>query len=428
MEPVLFVNRQQDRPATLEEYRASGGYEALTKVAKESIPPDRVVRSVLDSGLRGRGGAGFLAGKKWQSVPADAPQPRYVVANTDEMEPGTFKDRALLGTDPHGVIEGMILAAYAIRAPKGIMFIRPSYELGAEMVERELTRAREEGLLGENVLGSGFSFDVQVHRSAGRYICGEANAQLNAILGRRPHPLKGDVFPTVSGLWDRPTVVNNVETLACVPHILRRGPEWFRSLAVTETGAGPKLYAVSGKVEKPGCYELPIGTPLREILEEHAGGMQGGARFKACLPGGASTRYMTPEFLDAAMDFDPLSKVGHRLGTAAIIVFDEATCLVGATLNLIRFFARESCGWCTPCREGIPFIQDLLWRIEHGDGREEHVGMLKTLAGQMSLSYCAFAPGAASPVESLLTYFEDEVREHISQKKCPFESEYLHAR
>ncbi|MBE0617757.1 MAG: SLBB domain-containing protein [Proteobacteria bacterium] len=428
MEPVLFVNDQQDRPATLEEYRASGGYEALTKVVKESIPPDRVVQRVSDSGLRGRGGAGFPAGKKWQSVPADGPQPRYVVANTDELEPGTFKDRVLVGIDPHVVIEGMILAAYAIQAPRGIMFIRPSYELDAEMVERELARARTEGFLGSHILGSGFSFDVQVHRSAGRYICGEANAQLNAILGRRPHPLKRDVFPTVSGLWGKPTLVNNVETLACVPHILRRGPEWFRSLAATESGAGPKLYAVSGKVAKPGCYELPIGTPLREIIEEHAGGMRNGAPFKACLPGGASTRYLTPEFFDVAMDFEPLAKVGHRLGTAAIIVFDEQTCLVGATLNLIQFFARESCGWCTPCREGIPFIRDLLWRIEHGEGREEHVGMLKTMADQMPLSYCAFAPGAASPVESLLTYFEDEVREHISQKKCPFESEYLHAR
>jgi NADH-quinone oxidoreductase subunit F len=428
MEPVLFVNEQHDRPATLEEYRASGGYEALAKVLKESVAPAQVVQRVLDAGLRGRGGAGFPAGKKWQSVPADAPQPRYVVANTDEMEPGTFKDRVLVGIDPHVVIEGLILAAYAIQASKGIMFIRPSYEQDAEMVERELARARAEGLLGPNILGSGFSFDIQVHRSAGRYICGEANAQLNAILGRRPHPLKSDVFPTVSGLWGKPTLVNNVETLACVPHILRRGSGWFRSLAATESGAGTKLYAVSGKVAKPGCYELPIGTPLREIIEKHAGGMRNGAAYKACLPGGASTRFMTRAFLDAAMDFDPLAAVGHRLGTAAVIVFDQETCLVGATLNLIQFFARESCGWCTPCREGLPFIQDLLWRIEHGEGREEHVAMLKTMADQMSLAYCAFAPGAAAPVESLLTYFEDEVREHISQKKCPFASEYLHAR
>ncbi len=428
MEPILFVNQQHDRPATLEEYQASGGYEALAKVLRESIPPGEVIQQVLDAGLRGRGGAGFPAGKKWQSVPTDAPQPRYVVANTDEMEPGTFKDRVLVGIDPHVVIEGLILAAYAIQAPKGIMFIRPSYEVDAEMVERELTRARQAGYLGQHILGSDFSFDVQVHRSAGRYICGEANAQLNAILGQRPHPLKGDVFPTVSGLWGKPTVVNNVETLACVPHILRRGPAWFRSLAATEGGAGPKLYAVSGKVTSPGCYELPIGTPLRELIDVHAGGMRNGAAFKACLPGGASTRFMTGEFLDVAMDFDPLQQVGHRLGTAAVIVFDEATCLVGATLNLLRFFARESCGWCTPCREGIPFMRDLLWRIEHGEGRDEHVGMLKTMAEQMSLAYCAFAPGAASPVESLLTYFEDEVREHIRQRKCPFESEYLHAR
>jgi NADH-quinone oxidoreductase subunit F len=215
-------------------------------------------------------------------------------------------------------------------------------------------------------------------------------------------------------------VVNNVETLACVPHVMRNGAEWFRSLAKTEKGAGTKLYCVSGKVNQPGCFELPMGTRLSEIIDVHAGGMLPGSEFKACLPGGASTRFLVKDHYDVEMDFEPLSAIGHRLGTAAIIVFDHKTCLVGATLNLTQFFARESCGWCTPCREGLPYLRDLLWRIEHGEGKEEFIPMIRTMSKQLWNAYCALAPGAASPIESLLTFFEDEVREHISQKKCPF--------
>jgi NADH-quinone oxidoreductase subunit F len=418
MEPVLFKNRQPDRPATFEEYRQSGGYEALTR-ALTKLSPQEVQKLVLDSGLRGRGGAGFPTGRKWAGVPEDAGFPRYVVPNTDEMEPGTFKDRVLVNTDPHLVLEGIILSAYAVSAAKGIFFIRPSYEMDAGLIERELTVAREGGFLGDNILGSGFSFDLAVHRSAGRYICGEASAQVNAIMGNRAHPMKGKHM-TVEGLWDLPTVVNNVETLSCVPHILLKGPEWFKGLARSKTGAGSKLYCVSGKVCRPGCFELPIGTRLSEIIDEHAGGMCPGAEFKAVLPGGASTRFMPKDFYDVEMDFDPLKDVGHRLGTGAIIVFDQNTCLVGATLNLIEYFARESCGFCTPCREGLPYIRDLLWRLEIGEGKEEFIPMLRQMAGHMAKAYCAFAPGAASPVEGLLEYFEEEIREHISQKKCPY--------
>lgn len=418
-EPVLLLRGPAGRPVDLDEYRAQGGYRALEDaVGRRS--PEEIVSRVSDANLRGRGGAGFPAGKKWASVPKDAPFPRYVVINTDEMEPGTFKDRVLVGTNPHGVIEGIVLSAFAIRAQHGLIFIRPSYEIDARVLEQQLQAARDAGYLGPNILGTDFSFDIAVHRSAGRYICGEANAQLHAIVGSRPHPLKGDVFPTEKGIWNLPTLVNNVETLACVPGIVRHGPEWFRGLARTESGSGSKLYAVSGKVKNPGCYELPIGTPLREILEEHAGGMADGCTFKACLPGGASTRYLPRQFYDVPMDFDPLGEVGHRLGTAAIIVFDQDTCLVAATLNLTEFFARESCGWCTPCREGLPYVRDLLWRIEHGEGREEFLPMLETMTRNLNRAYCAFAPGAAAPVESLLTYFEDEVREHIRQGGCPF--------
>jgi NADH-quinone oxidoreductase subunit F len=416
---VLFKNARPDRPATFEEYCRSGGYQALTETVKTMAPKD-VIRKVKDSGLRGRGGAGFPAGLKWAGVPEKAPFPRYVVANTDEMEPGTFKDRVLVNTDPHMVIEGTLLAAFAVSAQKGFFFIRPSYEMDAELLERELQVARAAGFLGENILGSDFSFDLKVHRSGGRYICGEATAQVNAIMGNRPHPLKGGPRMAEQGLWNRPTLVNNVETLACVPHILRQGPEWFKALAKTDTGAGTKLYGVSGKVNQPGCFELPMGIRLSEIIEEAAGGMVRGSEFKAALPGGASSAFLPKQFYDLEMDFEPLKKAGHRLGTGSIVVFDRQTCLVAATLNLMEFFVRESCGLCTPCREGLPHIQDLLWRIENGQGKEEFIPMLREMSGHMRHAYCAFAPGAAEPVEGLLLYFEDELREHISQRKCPF--------
>jgi NADH-quinone oxidoreductase subunit F len=280
-ELTLLKNFRLDRPATMDEYRQSGGYQALTEAIQKLRPKD-VVNQIKDSGLRGRGGAGFPTGIKWSGVSEKAPFPRYVIPNTDEMEPGTFKDRILVNADPHLVIEGIVLAAYAISAQRGIFFIRPSYEMDAELIERELEVARKAGYLGDHILGSNFSFDITVHRSAGRYISGEATAQINAIQGNRPHPVKGGPHMTEEGLWKRPTLVNNVETLACIPHILRHGPEWFRDLAKTKEGAGTKLYCVSGMVNRSGCYELPIGTRLGEIIDGPAGGMQGSSRFKAC--------------------------------------------------------------------------------------------------------------------------------------------------
>jgi NADH-quinone oxidoreductase subunit F len=419
---VLFSNYRPDRSATLDEYLQSGGYRALKKAVLEGSPGE-VVQKVKESGLRGRGGAGFPTGIKWSGVPDKALFPRYIVPNTDEMEPGTFKDRVLVNADPHMVIEGITLAAYAISAGKGIFFVRPSYEMDAELIERELKVARDAGYLGNRILGSNFSFDITVHRSAGRYICGEGSAQINAIQGNRAHPIKGGPHMTVEGLWKRPTLVNNVETLACVPHILRHDPGWFKGLAKTQKGAGTKLYCVSGKIARPGCYELPIGTRLGEIIDGPGGGMRGNSRFKACLPGGASTGFMTKKFYNVEMDFDSLEEAGQRLGTAAIIVFDEETCLVAATLNLIEFFVRESCGFCTPCREGLPFIRDLLTRIENGEGRENYLPLLHEMVGYMNHAYCAFAPGAVAPLRGLLIYFEEEVMEHISQKRCPFKSD-----
>jgi NADH-quinone oxidoreductase subunit F len=336
------------------------------------------------------------------------------------MEPGTFKDRVLIHADPHLLIEGIILAAWSVSADRGIIFIRPEYENAARILEREIGVAKEHGYLGRNILGSGYSFDIVVHRSAGRYICGEVTAQINALMGKRPNPRQPPPYLTQEGLWAKPTLVHNVETFACLPPIVQNGAEWFKGLAKTPTGAGTKIFGVSGKVKQPGCYELPIGIRLSEIIEDFAGGMLDGSEFKACLPGGASTGFLPRQHYHIEMDFDALKKVGNRLGTGAIMVFDHKTCLVAATLNLMEFFSRESCGWCTPCREGLPYIRELLALIEAGAGEPEHVAILEEMKVHLYRSYCAFAPGAAAPLESLLALFKDEIQEHIREKRCPF--------
>jgi NADH-quinone oxidoreductase subunit F len=420
-EPFILHNRKEDQTLTFDEYRETGGYQGLEK-ALLKYSPEEIKRVVLDSGLRGHGGAGFPTGRKWTLLKGEAPHPRYLVANTDEMEPGTFKDRTLLSINPHTVIEGMTVAAYANSAEKGYFFVRPSYELIAEEFEMALEKARDAGFLGRKILGTGFSFDVVVHRSAGRYICGEAKGLIHALEGKRPHPnIEGHL--TNTGLWGQPTIVNNAETLAYVPHIVRNGADWFKGLGRHENAPGNKIYSISGRVNHPGVLELPFGTPLSEIIDQHAGGMPSGYEYKACLPGGASTRYLPAKYYNVNMDFESVAQIGpdFRFGTGAIMVFDHTTCLVAATLNLIQFFARESCGWCTPCREGLPYIEDLLRRIENGEGKEEYIPLLREMCGQMPKAYCAFAPGATAPVIGLVEDFVDEVHEHISQKKCPFE-------
>ena len=416
---VLLANRRPDRIITLEEYRQSGGYQGL-KTAVETLQTSDISRMLEETNLLGRGGAAFPAGVKLKSVAEDAPFPRYIVCNADEMEPGTFKDRVLIHANPHMIIEGMIIAGYAINAEKGIIFIRPEYESGAKIFEREIQAAEAAGYLGKNILGSNYALEIVVHRSGGRYICGEVTAQLNALMGKRPNPMKPPPYPTEKGVWGLPTVLSNVETFACMPHIIRQGPDWFKGLARTQAGAGTKIFCVSGRVNRPGCYELPMGTRLSEIIEDHAGGMPAGSEYKACLPGGASTGFLPKEHFDVEMDFESLKKVGNRLGTGAVMVFDHKTCLVAATLNLTEFFARESCGWCTPCREGLPYIRDLLRRLENGEGRKDFIPLLEEIGQHLWSSYCAFAPGAVAPLQSLLKHFREEVEEHIRQKRCPF--------
>ena len=416
---VLLENLKPDRVNTLEEYEQIGGYQGL-KAAVNEHGQAGIQQMIEDASLLGRGGAAFPAGLKLKSVAADAPFPRYIICNADEMEPGTFKDRVLIHANPHMIIEGMIIAGFSIKAQKGIIFIRPEYESGARILEREIKAAEAAGYLGKNILGSNYTLEIVVHRSGGRYICGEVTAQLNALMGKRPNPMQPPPYPTEKGIWGLPTVLSNVETFACVPHIIRRGPDWFKGLAITETGAGTKIFCVSGKVKRPGCYELPMGVRLSEIINDYAGGMLDGSEYKACLPGGASTGFLPEEHVDIEMDFESLKKVGNRLGTGAIMVFDHKTCLVAATLNLTEFFTRESCGWCTPCREGLPYIRDLLLRLENGEGREDFIPLLEEMGRHLWSAYCAFAPGAVAPLQSLLTLFKDEVEAHVREKKCPF--------
>jgi NADH-quinone oxidoreductase subunit F len=421
MELVLFRHNRPGRAVTFAEYLAEGGFAALTQALREMSPTD-VQQMVIDSNLRGRGGAGFPTGKKWSFVPRDLPGPRWLICNCDEMEPGTYKDRVLLESNPYSLIEGMLLAAYALGVRCAFIFIRRGYETPALDCRRAIAEAREQGFLGENILGSGFSCEIDVHVSAGRYICGEETALMNALEGKRANPRSKPPFPAVKGLWGGPTVVNNVETLANIPAIISNGPAWFRGLARIPEAAGTKLFCVSGHVRNTACFELPMGITLGEIIDGPCGGMRNGSRFKACIPGGASTPYFTAEQLAVPLDFDTVAKAGSRLGTGGIVVFAEGTCMVAATLNLIKFYARESCGWCTPCREGLPFVQEILTRIEQGKGELEDIELLREHVQYLNYAFCAFAPGAMGPVEGLLRHFEDEIREHIQKKKCPFKT------
>ena len=416
---VLFKNRRPGETVLLPEYEKSGGYQGLRDALK--MEPSQVCDVIKASALRGRGGAGFPTGIKWSFFPADAPGEKYLVCNGDEMEPGTYKDRQLLLADPHQLVEGMAIAAYAMQTPVGYIFLRYAYEDCSRRVERAIEEALAAGYLGRNILGSGFDVELHVHRSAGRYILGEETALLNGLEGRRPNPRSKPPFPAQSGLFGKPTNVNNVETLANVPHILANGIMWFHDLALNPESAGTKLFGLSGHLNRPECFELPLGITLREVVEEVGGGVRGGKKFKACLPGGASTPYLTAEHLDLMMDFNPLEEVQSRLGTAGVTVFDEDTCMVAVTRNLNQFFARESCGWCTPCRDGLATVSWLLDRIEFGQATIDDLAMLKDQVRNISgRSFCALAEGAMGPVEALLRLFEHEIVDHIKQGKCPF--------
>jgi NADH-quinone oxidoreductase subunit F len=415
----IYPNRE---PLGIVDYERAGGYRAVRKMLGEMTPAD-VIHTITQSKLRGRGGAGFPTGVKWSLVPSKdiASRPRYLVVNADEMEPGTFKDRLLLEGDPHQMIEAIIISSYAIQADIAYIFLRGEYHLAKHRLQQAIREAATHDYLGTNILDSGFDLEVHVHTSGGRYICGEETALLSALEGKRAVPRAKPPFPQTSGLWGKPTVVNNVETLCNVPHIINNGAEWFIGLGLGDDG-GTKIYGASGHVRRPGAWELPMGTPLREIIENHAGGMKKDFELRGVLPGGASTAFIIASYIDVPMNYASVEKIGSRLGTGAAIVLDQRTCPVGMIRNLEHFFAQESCGWCTPCRDGLPWVERLLVGIEAGEGEagdldilEQHVGLLGP-----GKTFCAHAPGAMAPLASGLKYFRADFERHIHDKRCPW--------
>ena len=404
----------------IEEYLAHGGYQALPEVLKEMRPAD-LIEMVKRSGLRGRGGAGFPCGVKWGFIPKDSPKPKYLVVNSDESEPGTFKDRMLIEEEPHQLIEGIALASYAIGCHSAFIYCRGEFVTGAQVLGRALDEAYARGYLGKNILGSGFDLEVLVHRGAGAYICGEETGLLESLEGKRGQPRMKPPFPAVSGLYRCPTVVNNVETLSNIPHIVLRGPDWFAGIGPPKS-SGPRLFSVSGHVARPGNYELPMSITLRELLFEHAGGMRNGRHLKAVIPGGSSAPVLTEQHLDVTMDFDSLAAAGSMGGSGGVIVMDETTCMVRVGEIVSRFYHHESCGQCTQCREGTAWLHKVLRRIEHGQGRKEDLDLLLDMCDNMKgKTICVLSDAAAMPIESYLRYFRDEFERHVHERACPFE-------
>jgi len=402
----------------LEVYLAHGGYEA-TRKALTGHAPEQLVDMLKASNLRGRGGAGFPTGMKWGFLPKQTAKPVYLCVNADESEPGTFKDREIIEDDPHQLLEGIIITAYAIKSHTAYIYIRGEFALGMERLETALAEARRAGFIGKNILGTGLDLDVWVHRGAGAYICGEETGLIESLEGKRGYPRIKPPFPAVHGLFGCPTIVNNVETLACVPHIVLRGADWFRGIG-PEKSPGPKLFCVSGHVVRPGTYELPMGTPLREIIYTHAGGIPHGRKLKGVIPGGGSMPIFTPDEIDVPMDMESVQKAGSFLGSAGIMVMDETVCMVWALLVLERFFHHESCGQCTPCREGTGWLHRVLVGLEQGGAAPGDVDLLLNIAdNMMGNTICALADAAAMPARSFVTKYRAEFEQHAALGRCP---------
>lgn len=415
---VCFRTLHMDKPWTLESYLSVGGYEQLKKILKEKIPPEDIIEELKTSSLRGRGGAGFPTGLKWSFMPRTAEGQKYIVCNSDEGEPGTCKDRDILRYNPHQLIEGMIIAGYCIGASKGYNYIRGEFWEPYERFEGALEEAYKAGFLGENLQGSDFSFDLYAHLGAGAYICGEETALLESIEGKKGQPRFKPPFPAGFGLYGRPTTINNTETLASVPVILEKSGKWFLEQGRPNNG-GTKLFCVSGHVNNPGNFEIPLGTPFSKLLEM-AGGVRDGQKLKAVIPGGSSVPVLPAEIImETDMDYDSLSKAGSMLGAGSVIVMDETTCMVGALARLSHFYFEESCGQCTPCREGTGWLAKVMHRIEHGQGVQEDLDLLNDVAHRIGgRTICALGDAAAMPVMSFLQHFREEFQYHIDHKKC----------
>jgi len=421
-ELVLLRHRGIPDYHTIEVYERHGGYAATRKALGE-FQPEQLVDLVKSSGLRGRGGAGFPTGLKWSFLPKQTEKPVYLCVNADESEPGTFKDREIIEFDPHQLLEGIIISSYAIRCHLAFIYIRGEFVFGANVLDRAIEEAYAKGYLGTNVLGKDFALDVVVHRGAGAYICGEETGLIESLEGKRAYPRVKPPFPATYGVFGAPTIVNNVETLACVPHIVSRGVEWFKSMG-PEKGPGPKLYCVSGHIERPGVYELPMGVSLRELIYTHCGGIPGGRKLKAVIPGGSSVPIFTADEIDVPMDFDSVAKAGSLLGSAGIIVMDDTTCMVRALEVIARFYHHESCGQCTPCREGTGWLHKVLRHLEEGTGRTEDLQLLVDISdNMMGNTICVLADAAAMPTKSFVDKFRAEFEEHVKLGRCPFRPE-----
>lgn len=395
------------------------GYSAIKKALSQS--PDDVVNEVKKANLRGRGGAGFPAGVKWGFIPRQSPKTKYLVCNADESEPGTFKDRDIMRYTPHLLIEGMLIGGYAIGSTAGYIYIRGEYAREAKLLQIAIDEAYANGYLGKNILGSQFNFDITVHRGAGAYICGEETALLNSLEGKRGEPRVKPPFPAQAGAFGCPTIVNNVETLATVPFIINGGGDWYAKLGKIEKSGGTRLFSLSGHVKNPGIYEIPCGSiTLREMIYNQGGGILGDKKLKAVIPGGSSTPVLTADEIDVVLDIEPLMKIGTMLGSAAIMVISEDYCLVKLLLRITKFYAHESCGQCTPCREGCHWMENVLHRIEQGHGREQDLALLLDIADNINgKTLCALGDAAAMPVASFVKKFKADFEEHIRGHKCP---------
>jgi len=425
-ERILLRHQEVADLRRLDVYEADGGYRAARAALTERQPTD-LVETVKTSGLRGRGGAGFPTGVKWGFLPKDSPLPRYLCVNADESEPGTFKDRAIIEYNPHLLLEGILISAYAIQSHTAYIYIRGEFAFGAKVLEGALAEAYGHGHLGRNIYGTGYDLDVYVHRGAGAYICGEETGLIESLEGKRAYPRVKPPFPATHGVFGAPTIVNNVETLACVPSIITRGADWFKSIG-PEKCPGPKLYCVSGHVTRPGLFELPMGTNLREIIFEHAGGMANGKALKAVIPGGSSVPILRADEIDIAMDFDSVAKAGSLLGSCGTIVMNEDTCMVKALCVLARFYHHESCGQCTPCREGTGWLHKLLINLENGGAEARDLELLLQVAdNMMGNTICLLADSIAMPVKSFVPKFRDEFEEHLRVGRCPRRSAHAAA-
>ena len=415
---VCFRNNHLGEPWTLNTYQSSGGYEIWKKILAEKTSAEDIIEQVKISALRGRGGAGFPTGLKWSFMPRNSAGQKYIVCNSDEGEPGTCKDRDILRFNPHQLVEGMAIAGYTIGATQGYNYIRGEFWEPYERFQNAIEEARSAGLLGKNIMGSGIDFDLETHLGAGAYICGEETALLESIEGKKGQPRFKPPFPASYGLYGRPTTINNTETLASIPMILKNGGQWFLDLGKPNNG-GTKIFSVSGHVNKPGNYEVNMGMPFAELLEM-AGGMKDGRKLKAVIPGGSSTPVVPGDvMMETDMDYDSISKSGSMLGAGSVIVMDETTCMVRALARLSHFYFEESCGQCTPCREGTGWLSRVVHRIEHGQGRQEDLDMLDDVANKiMGRTICALGDAAAMPVASFIKHFRDEFQYHIDHGKC----------